>query len=69
MLDGTGMCGTCRCEVGGETKFSCVDGPEFDGHLVDFEVLSSRLAAYKDEEKLSLDRLHQLRGLKSPADK
>jgi len=50
MLDGTGMCGTCRCEVGGETKFSCVDGPEFDGHLVDFEMLTARLSAYKSEE-------------------
>lgn len=53
MLDGTGMCGTCRCEVAGETKFSCVDGPEFDGHLVDFEMLTSRLSAYKDEERES----------------
>jgi ferredoxin--NADP+ reductase len=53
MLDGTGMCGTCRCEVGGETKFSCVDGPEFDGHLVDFEMLTSRLGAYKNEEQES----------------
>lgn len=50
MLDGTGMCGTCRCEVGGETKFSCVDGPEFDGHLVDFDLLTSRLGVYKEEE-------------------
>ncbi len=50
MLDGTGMCGTCRCEVGGETKFSCVDGPEFDGHEVDFEMLTMRLGAYKGEE-------------------
>jgi ferredoxin--NADP+ reductase len=50
MLDGTGMCGTCRCEVGGETRFSCVDGPEFDGHLVDFEMLSARLGVYRDEE-------------------
>lgn len=53
MLDGTGMCGTCRCEVGGETKFSCVDGPEFDGHLVDFEMLVNRLGAYKPEESES----------------
>jgi ferredoxin--NADP+ reductase len=53
MLDGTGMCGTCRCEVGGETRFSCVDGPEFDGHLVDFEMLTTRLSAYKDEERIS----------------
>lgn len=55
MLDGTGMCGTCRCEVGGETRFSCVDGPEFDGHLVDFEMLTTRLSAYKDEERESYE--------------
>jgi ferredoxin--NADP+ reductase len=55
MLDGTGMCGTCRCEVGGETKFSCVDGPEFDGHLVDFDLLAMRLGAYKDEEGESFE--------------
>lgn len=55
MLDGTGMCGTCRCEVGGETKFSCVDGPEFDGHLVDFDLLSLRLSAYKGEEEESYE--------------
>ncbi len=53
MLDGTGMCGTCRCEVGGETRFSCVDGPEFDGHLVDFDMLTTRLGAYNDEEAAS----------------
>jgi NAD(P)H-flavin reductase len=56
MLDGTGMCGTCRVEVGGETKFSCVDGPEFDAHQVDFDLLMSRLDTYKDEEKESWDR-------------
>jgi ferredoxin--NADP+ reductase len=56
MLDGTGMCGTCRCEVGGETRFSCVDGPEFDGHQVDFELLTSRLGAYKEEEGRSRER-------------
>jgi ferredoxin/flavodoxin---NADP+ reductase len=56
MLDGTGMCGTCRCEVGGETKFSCVDGPEFDGHQVDFDLLSVRLGAYREEEALSRER-------------
>jgi len=56
MLDGTGMCGTCRCEVGGETRFSCVDGPEFDGHLVDFDMLTARLGAYKDEEAESRRR-------------
>ncbi len=62
MLDGTGMCGTCRCEVGGETKFSCVDGPEFDGHLVDFDLLTSRLAAYKTEEDVSRRRFARLAG-------
>lgn len=56
MLDGTGMCGTCRCEVAGETKFSCVDGPEFDGHKVDFENLAVRLSAYKEEEVVSWER-------------
>ncbi|MBU4301420.1 MAG: sulfide/dihydroorotate dehydrogenase-like FAD/NAD-binding protein [Actinobacteria bacterium] len=56
MLDGTGMCGTCRCEVGGETKFSCVDGPEFDGHQVDFDLLTARLGVYRDEEEQSRKR-------------
>jgi ferredoxin/flavodoxin---NADP+ reductase len=51
MIDGTGMCGGCRVSVGGETKFACVDGPEFDGHLVDFDNLASRLQAYADEER------------------
>ena len=56
MLDGTGMCGTCRVEVGGETKFCCVDGPEFDAHQVDFDILISRLDAYRGEEKESWER-------------
>lgn len=51
MVDGTGMCGACRLSVGGETKFACVDGPEFDGHLVDFDLAMKRLAFYKDEEQ------------------
>lgn len=51
MIDGTGMCGGCRVSVGGETKFACVDGPEFDGHLVNFDELNLRLRAYCDEEK------------------
>jgi ferredoxin/flavodoxin---NADP+ reductase len=51
MIDGTGMCGGCRVSVGGKTKFACVDGPEFDGHQVDFDNLSSRLQAYADEER------------------
>jgi ferredoxin--NADP+ reductase len=46
MVDGTGMCGACRVTVGGETKFVCVDGPEFDAHLVDFDEMISRLKAY-----------------------
>lgn len=50
MLDGTGMCGGCRVDVGGQTKFVCVDGPEFDAHQVDFTLLMDRLGAYKDEE-------------------
>jgi ferredoxin--NADP+ reductase len=53
MLDGTGMCGTCRCEVEGKTRFACVDGPEFDGHEVDWSLLLSRLDQYKDEEELA----------------
>lgn len=50
MIDGTGMCGGCRVTVGGETKFACVDGPDFDGHLVDFDELMRRNSFYKDEE-------------------
>jgi ferredoxin--NADP+ reductase len=59
MLDATGMCGTCRVEVGGETKFSCVDGPEFDAHQVDFDMLVSRLYVYKTEEKESWERFRE----------
>ncbi len=51
MVDGTGMCGGCRVTVGGETKFVCVDGPEFDGHLVDFDNMMLRLNAYRDFER------------------
>ena len=53
MVDGTGMCGGCRVTVGGETKFACVDGPDFDGHLVDFDEAIMRSRMYKAEEKLS----------------
>jgi len=56
MLDGTGMCGCCRVSVGGELKFACVDGPEFDGHKVDFDELAQRLDAYKDLEKQSFEK-------------
>lgn len=55
MVDGTGMCGCCRVSVGGETRFACVDGPEFDGHQVDFEELSKRLQGYTDMEKESYE--------------
>ena len=48
MIDGTGMCGGCRLTVGGETKFACVDGPDFDGHLVDFDEAMQRGATYRD---------------------
>jgi ferredoxin--NADP+ reductase len=56
MIDGSGMCGGCRVVVGGETKFACVDGPEFDAHKVDFDLLTKRLASYRDEEKESHER-------------
>ena len=55
MVDGTGMCGGCRVSVGGETKFVCVDGPEFDGHQVDFDLLMSRQRQYLKQERESLD--------------
>ena len=55
MLDGTGMCGACRVNVGGETKLACVDGPEFDGHKVDFDLLMQRLKIYLPQEKESLE--------------
>jgi ferredoxin--NADP+ reductase len=58
MIDGTGMCGGCRVTVGDETKFVCVDGPEFDGHLVDFDNLIKRLGAYQDIEKKDHDEHH-----------
>ena len=62
MVDGTGMCGGCRVSVGGKTKFACVDGPEFDGHLVDFEELMKRQAFYREQEQQALERFrHQCR--------
>ncbi len=56
MVDGTGMCGCCRVSVDGTTQFACVDGPEFDGHQVNFDELQQRLNAYKDEEKQALEQ-------------
>jgi ferredoxin--NADP+ reductase len=54
MVDGTGMCGACRVAVGKETKFACVDGPEFDAHLVDFDLAMKRAAFFKDKEQQAL---------------
>jgi len=56
MVDATGMCGACRVAVGGKTKFTCVDGPEFDGHEVDFDLLTSRLRMYCEQEGQSYER-------------
>jgi ferredoxin--NADP+ reductase len=55
MVDGTGMCGGCRVTVGGETQFACVDGPEFDGHQVDYVELADRLTAYREQEHRALE--------------
>jgi len=55
MVDGTGMCGACRVSVGGETKFACVDGPDFDAHLVDFELLMERQRIYLEEERKAME--------------
>ncbi len=60
MIDGTGMCGGCRVTVGGETKFACVDGPEFDGHQVDWATLSNRQRMYLDQEKRSRELFAQI---------
>jgi NAD(P)H-flavin reductase len=67
MVDGTGMCGACRVTVGGQTRFACVEGPEFDGHQVDFDELITRLAYYQPEERASLDSYHRCR-LEAAAD-
>lgn len=58
MVDGTGMCGACRITVGGQTKFVCVDGPEFDGHQVDFDEMLKRMGAFKGEEREEMHKLH-----------
>ncbi|MGB9498523.1 MAG: sulfide/dihydroorotate dehydrogenase-like FAD/NAD-binding protein [Dissulfuribacterales bacterium] len=62
MIDGTGMCGGCRVIVDGKTKFACVDGPEFDGHQVDYDGLMKRLRAYEEDEKKAYDAHCQLAG-------
>lgn len=60
MIDGTGMCGGCRLTVGGETKFACIDGPEFDGHLVDFDEVMERNSMYKKFERDELCNLYKM---------
>jgi sulfide dehydrogenase subunit beta len=59
MVDGTGMCGGCRVKVGGRIKFACVDGPDFDGHAVDFDDLMSRLGRYRESERRALARFEE----------
>ena len=59
VVDGTGMCGGCRIIVGDDTKFACVDGPEFDGHQVDFDDLMSRLGRFKNQEAVALEAWQQ----------
>ena len=67
MVDGTGMCGGCRVSVGGEQKFVCVDGPEFDGHQVDFDELTARLRAYREQEAEALRLYTQAEACRSQA--
>jgi ferredoxin--NADP+ reductase len=63
MVDGTGMCGCCRVSVGDKTRFTCVDGPDFDGHQVDWDLLLARQKIYLDEEKSSFEEWqHQCGG-------
>jgi ferredoxin--NADP+ reductase len=58
-MDGTGMCGACRVTVGNQTKFACIDGPDFDAHLVDFEELLERQKMYLKQEKIAMDNFLQ----------
>ena len=59
MIDGTGMCGACRVQVSGQTRFACVDGPEFDGHQVDWDILLARQQMYLEEERRAVERWKQ----------
>ena len=59
MVDGTGMCGACRITIGGKTKFVCVDGPEFDGHQVDFDEMLKRMGAFKNIEREEMHKLEE----------
>jgi sulfide dehydrogenase subunit beta len=71
MVDGTGMCGGCRVKIGETIKFACVDGPDFDGHQVDFDDLMARLGRYKPTEKNAMDTWREescrIRGAADPA--
>jgi NAD(P)H-flavin reductase len=67
MVDGTGMCGGCRVKVGGRVKFACVDGPDFDGHQVDFDDLMARLKRFAEQEKAALQRWTESCRMKAPA--
>ena len=60
MVDGSGMCGACRCKVDGKVKFACIDGPEFDGHKIDFELALKRMNIYKEEEKIKFNEMEEL---------
>ena len=60
MVDGSGMCGACRCKVDGKMRFACTEGPEFDGHKVDFDLVLKRLGTYKEEEKEKLEEMENL---------
>lgn len=59
MVDGSGMCGACRCMVSGKPKFACVHGPEFDGHEIDFDLVMKRLNTYKEEEKVKFEEMKE----------
>jgi hypothetical protein len=68
MVDGTGMCGSCRVTVGGEVRFACVDGPDFDGHQVDFDDLMARLVRYKRSEQEATARWQEACRLRGSVD-
>jgi hypothetical protein len=66
MVDGTGMCGGCRIKVGGKVRFACVDGPDFDGHQVDFDDLMARLRRFTSNEQAALERWSESCRLQAP---
>jgi len=69
MVDGTGMCGGCRVKVGEQVRFACVDGPDFDGHKVDFDDLMMRLKRYKEEEQAAVERWSETCRMAMPGDR